>query len=399
MQLGGFAATSAAPDEKVMVKVKDYVTSDSDLFYIYAEQIANVIFSKFGPQDVRSWINRYLAVIHPDATADIFLDDFKIVSTIKINRSIRAGEVVYARDVEDIVGVSFPDIRINSDDKIILLLRNGWKFGIYFDFTQKIDGDKMAADIADFHKALIFENTLEDILAKRQTQADIYDAFIITEGKTDWKHLEKAFENIGYHRPIQFSKIDDDLGDSGLLEICRRAKHLPVFDVPMICLFDRDNPTIARELLKQTDGAETRYQDWGNNVFSMMLPIPADRKDYINICIEMFYPEEIIRRETNDGKRLFFDNELKMEVAPGERPKWIPVAPAKGSELTKRIAAKDVDGIEDSSGQKRGISKTAFADLIYREEVPFQDIDFGNFRYIAEIIEEILNYKSTESKR
>jgi len=36
-----------------------------------------------------------------------------------------------------------------------------------------------------------------------------------------------------------------DLGDSGLLEICRRAMHLPTNKLRIICVFDRDNPQIS----------------------------------------------------------------------------------------------------------------------------------------------------------
>jgi hypothetical protein len=390
IQLAGFAVSVATPGEKVTLSVKDCVTSDSDLFHVYAERLADVIFSKIGVQGLRNWVNCYMVVIHPDARADVFLEDFKVISTIKINRSIKAGEVVYARDVEDIVEVRFPDIQINPNDGIIYLQRIGWKFGIYFDFTRKVDVDKMAVDIAEFHKLLIFQNTLEDILAKLQTETDNYDAFIITEGKTDWKHLEKAFEKIGYRRRLEFFKLDEDLGDMELLETVRRIKRLPNKKA-IICIFDRDNPKIVEELSKQTGGADTEYQDWGNNVFSMMLPVPDHRKDYQNISIEMYYPDEIIKRESNDGKRLFFDNELKMEKLPGGKAKRIPISPIAGVEFTKKIYSTDVDSIEDSSGQKRGISKTVFAALIYKAEAPFHDVDFGNFRLISEIIEKILN--------
>ena len=116
-----------------------------------------------------------------------------------------------------------------------------------------------------------------------------------------------------------------------------------------------------------------------------------DREKYENISIEMYYSDETIKRLTNDGKRLFFDNELKLEKLPGGIKKMIQISPVSQLEFIKKIFSTDVDNIEDSSGGKIGISKTAFAELINAEKYPFKEVDFKNFQYISSIIEKIIN--------
>ena len=77
VNLAGFAITSAAAGQPINIQVKDSVTSDSPLFYGYAEQIANILAPKLGHPFFRSQVNYYLVLIHPDNTADVYWDDFK----------------------------------------------------------------------------------------------------------------------------------------------------------------------------------------------------------------------------------------------------------------------------------------------------------------------------------
>ncbi len=391
INLAGFADQEGQPGDNIINLIKEgFAISNSDQFYVYAEQIANIIFPKLGIPDAWNRTNRYVAVIHPDLTADIYLDDFQVKAKAIASRAIEKGQLVSSSDIKEIIEVNLPDIQLNPNDQFIFLLRIGLRFGIYFDLSREIEMDKMPLKLAEFHSSLLFQRTLDDIIADLQLRN--YDIYIITEGKTDWKHLEKAFQKISYDKKIRFSKTEDELGDTGLLGICRSEIHLPFHDKPIICIFDRDNPKIIKQLTQKTEDG-TEFQYWGNNVFSIMLPIPADRKDYENICIEMYYADEVIKRETKDGKRLYFDNELKKIIMPDNSIRRIPIPPENNVELTKKLASDNSDNIEDSLGQKKGISKTVFADLIYNEENPFNNINFENFELITEVIEKVLNHK------
>jgi hypothetical protein len=401
VNLAGFAITSAAAGQPINIQVKDSVTSDSPLFYGYAEQIANILAPKLGHPFFRSQVNYYLVLIHPDNTADVYWDDFKVVAQIKVNRTISAGALVEAASIDDIEEVRFPDITIGADDRVIFLVRSGWRFGIFFDLTASVDVDVLARDIARLQKGLALEDVLRRALADIQSKgADAelsardhggrtYDAFVITEGATDWMHLEKAFRKISYDRRLEYSKPDRELGDSGLLDLCRLAVHGAPQRVPIVCVFDRDNPKVATELNK-AGGAETEFQSWGNNVFSMMLPRPESRKDYENINIEMYYPNEVLKRVTPDGKRLVFDNEVKIERLPGRQIRTVLIPAVAALEFTKKVYSKDVAGIENESGTKVAMSKTRFAELIRTEQAPFEQVSFEACRSVTVVLEKII---------
>lgn len=399
VKIGGFAVTSAEAGQPVFITTKDSVTSESSLFYVYAEQFSNIIFPKTGALNLRDVVNYYLVVIHPDCTADFYAQDFEVVAKIKPNRDIKAGEAVYAKDITDISETTFPKININPDDQIIYLQRSGWRFGLYFNLSRELDMTVVGREIANLQKQLVLEDVLKKTLADlKQKEANVlsgkkpsFDAYIITEGKTDWTHLKKAFHENGYDRVLEYSQPDRELGDLGLLEICRRAIHVPPHDFPIVCIFDRDNPEIQKALLKQSGGVETEFQSWGGNVYSMMIPVPDHRVEYKNISIEMYYPDEIIRRTLSNGKRLFFDNELKREILPGGTNKWIPISAVSATENFKKVYGTNVFEIENESGIKVGLSKTAFAELISEGTSPFENINFQQFSKISDVIEKIVN--------
>jgi len=398
VKIGGFSVTSAEAGQSVFITTKDSVTSESPLFYVYAEQFSNFIFPKTGALNLRDVVNYYLVVIHPDCTADFYAQDFEVAAKIKPNRDIKKGEVVYAKDITDISETTFPKININSDDQIIYLQRSGWRFGIYFNLSRDLDMAVVGREIANLQKQLVLEDVLKKTLADlKQNEANVlsgqkasFDAYIITEGKTDWTHLKKAFYENRYTRAFEYSQPDQELGDSGLLEICRRAIHMPAHEFPIICIFDRDNPEVQKTLIKQSGGTETEFQSWGGNVYSMMIPVPDHRTEYNNISIEMYYPDEVVRRTLADGKRLFFDNELKREILPGGINKWIPISAVSATEHTKKVYGTNVSEIEDESGAKVGLSKTAFAELISEGTPPFNDISFQQFLKISDVIEKII---------
>jgi hypothetical protein len=122
----------------------------------------------------------------------------------------------------------------------------------------------------------------------------------------------------------------------------------------------------------------------------LRLPVPAHRKDYKNISTEMFYSDEVLGRQTPDGKRLCFDNEVRTEVVAGKVTKVVLIQPNQEMEFTKKMVTANLDRIEDPSGQKIGLSKARFAELIASGSEPFNNVDFTAFRRIADVLERVL---------
>jgi hypothetical protein len=387
VQLDGFAAGSAQAGETAQILTKGWATSESSMFYVFAEQIANLIFPKL--ETSKDQVDRYLVILHTDDTADVFVQDFPTVVRVRPNRDVKAGEAVFSTDLTDIEEVRFPEASIIPGDRLVYFERRGWRFGILFDLTRETGEDLFAKDAAQLQKRLILDDILQITLAAlREAEGTDYDAFILTEGKTDWRHLQTAFAALGYAPTLWYETSDKDRGDVQLLDACKYLALKP-HDKPVICVFDRDNEVITKELAKQTSPDGT-YQSWGNNVFSLMLPVPAHRKEHKNISIEMYYPDEVLGRRTTDGKRLCFDNEVRTEVVAGKVTKVVMMPPDNALELTKKVVSTNLDRIEDASGQRIGLSKARFAELISIRTEPFDVVDFEAFRVITPVIERIL---------
>jgi hypothetical protein len=389
IHLDGFSMTYSKPGEQAKILMKGVATSDESMFYVYAEQIAKLIFPKLGV--TQNDINRYLLIIHPDDTADAHLQDFDTTVNVQMTRAVKAGEPVFTNDIADISEARFPGVSITRGDRIVYFERRGWRFGILFDFTRKTDTDLFAKDAAQLQKKLLLEDILQITLAglrDAEQNKTNYDAFIFTEGKTDKRHLQRALDELGYHRNLWYEESDKDRGDVELLEMCKHLALTP-HAKPIVCIFDRDNEVIIKQLEAQTKSGAS-YQDWGNNVYSMMLPIPKHRAAYQNISIEMYYTDEVLGRRTKEGNRLCFDNELKTEILPGKVRKVVLIQPDQTRELSKKVQSNDIDRIEDTGGQKIGLSKAAFAELIRNKAEPFQSVDFEPFGLLADILESIL---------
>ncbi|MBN2499957.1 MAG: RNA-directed DNA polymerase [Anaerolineales bacterium] len=111
---------------------------------------------------------------------------------------------------------------------------------------------------------------------------------IRTEGKTDWKHLKAALRWLIDRGEIsdlqiEFDEFEETLGEPLLLQdceaLCRHKQPRPI-----IAIFDRDTKNVNK-----FHNEKKGYKDWGNNVFSFAIPVPAHRKNTPKVCIELYY--------------------------------------------------------------------------------------------------------------
>ena len=383
-RLAGFAAESTEGSQKIKVLVKTpFITSDDPTFYVYIIQISNMFLAKKGI--LSDFVYKLLIILHENNVADVYINDFREIIRAKVNKNIKKGEVVYIQNLTDITDLQFPDIKIQSTDAIIYCSKINWKFGLYFDFTRKINTTTLSKELGKLRKTLSFQNILD--FTATEIKKSKY-AFIVTEGKTDWQHLTKAHEKLKIGFKLDFDKYEGKKGDKDTLEMCKHYSRIP-HKKPIIFIFDRDNPSIIKELKKKTKKA-CNYQDWENNVYSFLLPIPSHRKKYLNISIEFFYKDEKIRTKDRNGKRLFFDNELKKEILPGNMFKRLEIPPDKASEFNKKIDDQDVARIVDEEDKQIALSKSNFAANIIGDVKGFDNFDFSEFSKIFSIIEKII---------
>lgn len=219
---------------------------------------------------------------------------------------------------------------------------------------------------------------------------------VITEGKTDWKHLKTALtklkeQGLFEQLDLRFLEYEDDvqMGDTELLKMCRAYCKSPR-EVPTIFVFDRDNSSIVRRI---TDGAKP-YRSWGNKVYSLALPIPDHRQDQPEICVEFYYTDEEITRRDSYGRRLFLSDEFH---------------PLSGLHNSERVHCMDLnklrrssvtivdDRVFDRGSENVALSKSDFADYVLKQIPPFDDLDVSQFAQVFNIIVTILNVKAESS--
>lgn len=210
---------------------------------------------------------------------------------------------------------------------------------------------------------------------------------IITEGKTDWKHLKKAKEKLAIDDcdVIFLEEPSDDKkgrGDNALFTLLDNHSQTPRTR-KIIGIFDRDVPETIKKI-EEKEGVKILYKDFGNNVFAFCIPVPENRKDYESISIEFYYPDENLKKE-NDKKCLYFENEINFD--------------------SKRTPTSKIDKPEDKNTKKiwdENIgsldwihSKARFAELVAGKiagaENFANDFNFINFQLIFNKIKEIIN--------
>ncbi|MBK3734247.1 AAA family ATPase [Azospirillum brasilense] len=228
---------------------------------------------------------------------------------------------------------------------------------------------------------------------KRQAAASA-KPLIITEGKTDWKHIKAALNYLngyGQHTDIdvEFLEYSDDvdMGDDRLARMCEHFARVAQTR-KMIFVFDRDNPTIIGKM----SGSPGRYRSWGNQVFSLCIPEPPNRKGYKNISIEFYYSDGDLRTvDPSTNRRLIFSNEIEKVIRPGKNQVFHRLLqhPETSEEFEKKIYDQDCDKIIDEFGHQVAMSKAAFADLVAEKRQGFDSFDRTSFTDFFDIVRDI----------
>lgn len=284
-----------------------------------------------------------------------------------------------------------------------------------FDIYQMPNGIKISAErFSEFNRAYLYFSETEKHHEKLKEAIDKSikkNALIITEGATDWKHLMAAYKNLSAKE--EFNDIFEnlsfdffeyepansgknavnkvDMGNTAIVAMCETYSKIPQ-NRKLIFIADCDDKNTNQKL---AINGQT-YKCWGNNVFSLILPIPDSRKETPNICIEHLYCDEEIKTEYMDNgvsRRLYMGYEFDKRGI--------------SSELEKMCEKKNICGpgkitiIEGSTGEKvtdihsdgevnYALSKMKFAECVMEKAVGFENFDFSNFIKIFRIIRKIV---------
>lgn len=210
---------------------------------------------------------------------------------------------------------------------------------------------------------------------------------IITEGKTDWKHLKKALERFqakGLYSDlgIQFLEYEDmNMGDAELDRMVQTYSKIEQTK-KYIFMFDRDNNTYVKKYAKE------EFNNHKNNVYSFCIPKINDDLD--EICIEFYYKEAELTTKDDNGKRIFIGKEF---LGNGNSK--------CGKYVTEKRNTKALDILDrDKKVYLRtdiqwenniALSKNDFTKNIVNDIDGFDSFDIDHFKLIFDVIDKINN--------
>ena len=210
--------------------------------------------------------------------------------------------------------------------------------------------------------------------------------FIITEGKTDWKHIKHAllaFQKSGEfcNLDVEFLEYEDEIkmGASNLKALLEKLALVPRTN-PIIGVFDNDS----------AEGKECiNTKLLGNKVFACSI---RDTQDYCDeVSIELLYPREDVTKSGEDGKRLFLSDEFKEKSQTLREDNSIVCQNKTIIDAYNRSIIKVVDSkVYDSDERNIALTKAEFADRVYNGAKPYDSISVEGFRDILSTINEIV---------
>lgn len=248
-------------------------------------------------------------------------------------------------------------------------------------------------DFSEFTKAYhLFSNVTNDYKTEldklKETIQSSNKPLILTEGKTDWKHLKSAKRSLENYNDldIDFLEYEDNvkMGYDPLSKMIESIKNIPN-NRKIIAIFDRDEDSILNKY------GEEPFKYLGNNVYAFCIPKVSNDLDQISI--EYYYSEENLKTPDKQGRRLFFGSEFHKSgnsIDNGYQTKEKNKAGKKA--IIDSNVFCDTDRAQENSV---ALSKNNFAENILNEEEGFQDFDFSNFDKIFNVIRMITEHSET----
>lgn len=282
-----------------------------------------------------------------------------------------------------------------------------------------------------YENTSFFEKELQSVLSTLTSNSNGNSPLIITEGQTDWVHLEAAYRALSQDskNKVLFSKLGNikffeyeakdqghliselgfgikgsslykaEMGDTSLQHLCESFSKLPRNNL-VICIFDRDNNEIFKKVTNNGN-----YKDWGNNVYSFAIPIPnEDREKTPLISIEHYYSDNEIKTTQLKGDvecRLYMGCEFDSFGRMIDGNKLCNSLKKCGEDKINILSRGNEKIIcKDSSDQNDySLSKADFAWNIYNKRADFNNFDFSNFIKIFEMIRDIIEHHNSQKQK
>lgn len=226
-------------------------------------------------------------------------------------------------------------------------------------------------------------NDLSSEIAKSTTP------LIITEGKTDWKHIRAAMKALRIKDlNIEFYEYEDTLGDSKLLSLLEDYARISQ-KRKIIGIFDRDNEQIVCKIEQNNK----LYYALGNNVFAFCVPTANQDVYGKYTSIEHYYKRENLLKEDENHRRLFLGEEFYESGNSKDLKCRTRIKGIANKVMVNGIIDEKVYNAKTDPEEKHSIamSKKAYASKIYEEDAYADGFDFSEFNKIFELLRKICN--------
>ena len=211
---------------------------------------------------------------------------------------------------------------------------------------------------------------------------------VITEGKTDIKHILKAKEKLGI-TDIDFETIECENqpdGDSNLIVLLEQLGKV-ARNNKVIGIFDRDKEDTIRKI--ERDGQNVK--EYGHGVYAFCIPVPTKRqeKGQNKISIEYLYSDDEIKTVLENGCRLFFGTEFsKHSLFHNTEP--LSLATPKGKGEDKILENNGGQAVYDKDDNNHLAKKDEFAEAIKNDKIQISIDSWNNFNPIFDTIRDTL---------
>lgn len=366
------------------------------------------------------------------ALFNVFSSIIRYADNIDINKSIHLDQIkgivvideielhlhsIHQKEILPRLMKLFPKVQfiITTHSPLFLLGLNSEYGEDGFDIYQMPKGNKIVPEsFSEFERAYTYfteTNLHHELIASAIDSVSSDKPLIITEGATDWKHMFAAyrilsqnesykdiFEGLSFdffkYEPANSDKNAEykiDMGNEALTSMCVAYSKLPQRR-KMIFIADCD--------VQKTNAIMTTlgqsYKKWGNNVYSFILPVPENRKNTPNICIEHLYSDDEIRTEkTENGisRRLYLGYEFDSKGFSKKLNKYCEKRNVCGPNMISIIDGTSGERVIEVFSEDEvnyALSKMEFAECVLNKLPGFDEFDFSNFVRIFEIIRDIV---------
>ena len=208
---------------------------------------------------------------------------------------------------------------------------------------------------------------------------------VITEGKTDIKHILKAMQKLGIEQ--QFDVLPEEEqpdGESVLMNIVKNQCKVPQ-PRKIIGVFDRDTNT--------TKDITDPYRDYGNNVYALRIKCPQSRIDEgrTAISIEYLYSDDEIHTVLPNDCQLFFGNEFSDDSTRRHLTNPdLRLNSKDGLGKDKIVENNGGQAVFDKDFNNHLAKKEDFAEAIVNDQIEISQESWENFRPTIDLINQII---------